>query len=84
MVAASAAWYSLKYFWALALAEALAAALAFLAASLLSLSALRSLASLACFLRMFSGTTLALNLRKIKLRMVKRLTLLPYMLNINK
>lgn len=58
---ASAFWYSLKYFSAFSAASFLAAALSFLAYSLLSLSALSNLASLAYFLRMFSGTTLALN-----------------------
>jgi len=41
------------------LATALAAFLSVLAFSLASLSAFKTLASLACFLRMFSGITLA-------------------------
>jgi hypothetical protein len=60
MRAKSAAWYSLKYFSAFYSASFLEAALSFLAYSLDSVSDLRTLASLACFLRMFSGTTLAL------------------------
>jgi len=60
MRAASAAVYSLSYFSALARAAFLAVALSALALTRESLSAAASLASLACFLRMFSGTTLAL------------------------
>jgi len=60
MRALSASVYSLKYFSALSYASFLAEALSFFAFSLCSLRDLTSFASLACFLRIFSGTTLAL------------------------
>jgi len=73
--ASSAAVYSLKYFSAEALAVALETTLAFLASTLLVLAASASLVSLACFLRMFSGTTLAL----LKIKALTVLTLsLPF------